>query len=328
MIKPKVLIASRISKEAEAYIGTYCDYERWEGPRQIPQEVLFEKLQDKEGAILTGIPVNEELLSHAPKLRVASNVSVGYNNFDIKAMKARGIIGTNTPGVLENTVADLVMGLMLATARRISELDHYVKAGRWKREDNKNLFGLDVYGTTLGIIGMGRIGEAIAKRAKFGFDMEVRYYNRTRKYEAEKHLGVVYSDFETLLKTSDFVVLIVPLTEDTYHMIGTKEFALMKESAFFINASRGQTVDEEALIRALENKELLGAGLDVFETEPVQPDNPLLRLPNVITVPHIGSSTEKTRRCMAMTAAKNLVAALQGDITDSCVPELRRKGSR
>lgn len=322
MSRPKVFIATKTSRAAQEYIEKFCDCEKWEGKGPIPREELFKKLEDKDGAILTGIPVNEELLHHAPNLRVVSNISVGYDNFDLKAMKDRKIIGTNTPGVLDNTVADLVLGLMLAASRRIVELDKYVKEGKWKKEDNRNLFGLDVYGATLGIIGMGRIGEAIAKRAKFGFDMEVLYYNRNRKYEAEKNLGVVYSDFEFLLKTSDFIVLIVPLTKETHHMIDVKELNMMKNSAIIINASRGQTINEQALIQALQSKKILGAGLDVYDIEPINLDNLLLKMPNVVTVPHIGSATEKTRLDMAMTAAKNLVTALMGEIPPGCVPEL------
>jgi len=321
--RPKVFIASKLPKEAETYIAKFCDYEKWEGKGTIPKEELFQKLYDKDGAILTGIPINQELLEHAPVLKVVSNVSVGYNNFDLDAMKVRKIIGTNTPGALDNTVADLVLGLMITSARRIAQLDRYVKEGKWKQEDNSNLFGLDVYGATLGIIGMGRIGEAIAKRAKYGFDMEVLYYNRNRKYEAEKNLGVKYSTFEALLKTSDFIVLIVPFTENTYHLIGNKEFNMMKNSALFINASRGQTVDEEALIWALQNKKIFGAGLDVYEKEPINLDNALLGMPNVVTLPHIGSATEKTRFDMAMAAAKNLVSALSGEKALGCVPELK-----
>lgn len=323
MNRPKVFLASKLPAEAEDYIARFCDCEKWEGKGTISKEELLQKLSDKEGVILSGITIDEELLEHAHNLKVVSNVSVGYNNFDIEAMKKRKIIGTNTPGVLDNTVADLVLGLMLTSARRIAELDKYVKAGKWQPEDNKNLFGMDVHGATLGIIGMGRIGEAIAKRAKFGFDMEVSYYNRNRKCETEEKLGVKYSNFESLLKTSDFIVLILPLTEETYHLIGLKEFNLMKRTAFFINASRGQTVDEEALIEALRSKKIMGAGLDVYEKEPVDYYNPLLKMPNVVTMPHIGSATEKTRADMAMLAAKNLVAGLLGEIPPGCVPELR-----
>jgi len=323
MSKPKVFIAKKISKEAEKYIGEFCDYEKWEKDIPISKDELFEKIHDKDGVILSGIKIDEEFLKHAPNLKVVSNISVGYNNFDLNAMKARGIIGTNTAGSLDDTVADLIFGLILATSRRIPELDKYVKDNNWKPSDEKNLFGQDVHHSTIGIIGMGRIGEAVAKRAKFGFDMEVLYYNRHRKLEAEKNLGVNYCDFQSLLKQSDFIVLMTPLTQETHHLMDYNEFNLMKKSAIFINASRGQTVNEEALIDALENKKIYGAGLDVYEMEPINGDNPLLKMSNVVTLPHIGSATKKTRLDMVMTAAHNLVKALTGEEPQNVVPELR-----
>lgn len=322
MIKPKVYIAQRIPRKAEEHIAKFCDYEKWDNEGVIPREVLLEKLYDKDGVVLSGISIDEELLQHAPKLKVVSNVSVGYNNFDISAMKFRKVIGTNTPGVLDDTVADLVFGLILSAARRISELDRYVKEGFWKVGDNENLFGLDVHHSSIGIIGMGRIGEAIAKRAKLGFDMKVYYYNRKRKSEVEERLGVEYSDLDTILRICDFVVLMVPLSKETYHLMDYEQFGLMKRTAIFINASRGQTVNEEALIKALQEGRIYGAGLDVYELEPVDPRNPLLKMPNVVTVPHIGSATEKTRSDMAMVAAVNVVKALYGEIPPNVVPEL------
>jgi gluconate 2-dehydrogenase len=323
MNKPKVLVSSKIPNQVEAYISTFCDYEIWDKEEPIPREELLEKIKDKVGLLGVGIGINEELLEQAPYLKVVSNISVGYNNFDLEAMKSRKVIGTNTAGALDETVADLIFGLMLASSRRICELDQYVKKGQWKKEDNVNLFGVDVHGATLGVIGMGRIGEAVAKRAKCGFDMKVQYYNRTRKYETEELLGVSYCSFEELLKTSDFIVLMLPLTEATYHIIDTKEFELMKKEAIFINASRGQTVNEEALIEALRTGEIRGAGLDVYEAEPILANNPLLEMPHVVTVPHIGSATASTRLNMAMTAAKNLQAALAGQMPPQCVPELK-----
>ncbi len=322
-MKPKVFIAKKIPQEVEAYIAASCDYEKWDKEELIPREIVLEKLYDKEGLILSGIAIDDELLERAPKLRVVSNISVGYNNFDIIAMKTRRVIGTNTPGALDDTVADLVFGLILSTARRVVELDKYVKDGQWKVGDDKKLFGLDVHHSSIGIIGMGRVGEAIAKRAKFGFDMEVFYYNRTRKYAAEENLGVKYCDLEALLKKCDFIVLMVPLTKDTYHLIDYKEFALMKRNAVFINASRGQTVNEQALIETLQDKKIFGAGLDVYEAEPINIENPLLKMSNVVTVPHIGSATEKTRSDMASMAAMNLVKALYGETPPNIVPELR-----
>jgi len=321
--KYKVFIPQKIPEAVEKYIGSFCDYEKWEGEGKITRSELLKRVHDKEGLLLTGVPIDDELLIHAPQLRVVSNISVGYNNFDLDAMKVRNIIGTNTPRVLDDTVADLILALILSTARRITELDRYVKDFKWKVEDNENLFGIDVHHTTMGIIGMGRIGEVVAKRAIFGFDMEVLYYNRNRKLEAERSLGVKYCEFESLLRQSDFVLLMTPLSNDTYHLMDFREFDLMKRDSVFINASRGQTVNEKALIDALENRKIRGAGLDVYEMEPVASDNPLLKMSNVVALPHIGSATEKTRFDMAMLAATNLVKALSGEIPPNIVPELK-----
>jgi len=321
-MKPKVYVAKPIPREAEAYIARHCEVRKWESPAPIPRSVLLGELADVDGLLTSGTRIDRELLDHAPRLKVVSNVSVGYNNFDIAAMKERGVVGTNTPHVLDETVADLVMGMMLAAARRIPELDRMGKEGRWRPGDDSHLFGTDVHHASLGIIGMGRIGEAIARRARFGFQMEVQYYNRSRKPEAEDKLGVRWAKLETLLAESDFVVVMVPLTGDTQHLIGRKELALMKPNAFLINASRGQTVDEQALIEALRNGTIRGAALDVYEKEPVDPDNPLLSMDNVVTLPHIGSATAKTRFDMAMLAARNLVAALTGGTAANVVKEL------
>ena len=272
-MKPKVFIAYPITKNVEDFIAEHCEIHKWKGNGRVPTDMLLEEIADVEGLYTSGSmtgPINEELLKLAPHLKVVSNVSVGYNNFDVAAMKQHNVIGTNTPNVLNETVADLAFGLLIATARRIPELDRFVKEGKWEpTTDYVDLYGKDVHGTTLGIIGMGRIGEAIAKRAKFGFDMDILYHNRNRNHEAEEKYDAEYCDLDSLLKKSDYVVLMTPLTNETFHLIGEKEFKLMKETAIFINVSRGQTVDEQALIRALENKEIYGAGLDVFEKEPV-----------------------------------------------------------
>jgi len=323
LIKPKVFIARHIPKYVEEYIGKYCDYEIFEGENVISYDELIDKIYDKEGLLLSGINIDKNLLDHGPKLKVVSNMSVGYNNFDLNAMKERKIIGTNTPGVLNDTVADLIFGLIIATARRISELDRYVKDGEWDELSKKDILGKDVHHSTLGIIGMGRIGENVAKRAKLGFDMDVLYYNRTRKHEVEESLGVQYSDFKNLLQKSDFILIMTSLTDETYHMIDEAEFELMKNDAIFINASRGSTVNENALIKALEKNKILGAGLDVYEKEPIDRNNSLLKLSNVVTLPHIGSATRKTRREMAMLAAQNMVKALYGEVPPNIVPELK-----
>lgn len=322
MYKPKVYIATKVPDKVEKYIAQFCDYEKWEGKKSISKTELLGKIADKEGLILSGVKVDKEMLDSAPKLKVVSNISVGYNNFDLEAMKSRNIIGTNTPDVLTETVADLIFGLILSSARRIVEMDKYVKEGEWKAGSDSELFGVDVHDATIGIIGMGRIGQAVAKRAKLGFNMDVLYYNRNRKLEVEESLGVKRSDFKSLLQKSDFIVLMTPLTNDTYHLIDYDEFDMMKKSAIFINASRGETVNEQALIESLQNKKILGAGLDVYKKEPIEKDNPLLKMSNVVTLPHLGSATEKTRFDMAMLAAQNLVNGVLGQIPPNVVPEL------
>ena len=302
-----------VPEHVKNYISEHCEIRQWDGEKPIPREVLLNEIKEVEGLYTTGGSIDDELLNHAPNLKVVSNVSVGHNNFDLEAMQKHHVIGTNTPYVLDETVADLAFALILASGRRITELDALVKAGEWgKSKDDNEFFGTDVHSSSLGIIGMGRIGKAIARRAKFGFNMDVLYYNRNRKPEVEAEIGAEYHDLESLLKKSDFVVLLTPLTPETVHLIGEQEFKLMKNSAFFINVSRGQTVDEQAMIQALQNKEIRGAGLDVFTKEPIEPENPLLTMSNVVTIPHIGSATLRTREDMAMRAAENLVAVVTG----------------
>ncbi|SDN10407.1 gluconate 2-dehydrogenase [Fictibacillus solisalsi] len=322
-MKPYVYLARPVPEEVENYIAEHCSYDKWEGLEPIPRSELLKKLGEAEGLMITGEKIDDELLDHAPNLKVVSNISVGYNNFDTDAMKRRNIIGTNTPDVLNETVADLALALMLSAARRVPELDKLVKEGKWEKKSDEPLFGVDVHGKTLGIIGMGRIGEAIGRRAKFGFNMEILYHNRHRKMETEKQLDASYVSQEELLQKSDFVLLMVPFTEETKHLMGREQFAQMKNSAIFINTSRGQTVDEVALTEALQNGEILAAGLDVFDQEPVSPDNPLLKLQNVVTLPHIGSATYQTRFEMAMLAAENLVAAVTGKEPSTVVGELK-----
>lgn len=316
-MKHKIYATYSLPEEVKRFLEAHCEVKQWSGEGRIPKDVLFRELNDVEGLYTAGGTmvgtIDQELLDHAPNLKVVSNVSVGYNNFDVEAMKKRDVIGTHTPHVLDETVADLAFGLLLSTARRIPELDRFVKEGNWKTTTKySDTYGKDVHGSTLGIIGMGRIGEAIAKRARFGFNMDLLYYNRNRKLKAEERYGAEYCDLASLLKRSDFVLLMTPLTPETNQLIGKEEFSLMKKSAMFINVSRGQTIDEQALVEALQNGEIAAAGLDVFEQEPIQPDHPLLKMPNVVTVPHIGSATAQTELAMAMRAAENLVTVLQG----------------
>ncbi|MDF2680167.1 MAG: D-glycerate dehydrogenase [Brevibacillus sp.] len=322
-MKPYVYIANTIPMEVEAYLAEHFDYRKWEGEEPIPRVRLLEEVARAEGLLTVGGNIDGELLDHAPRLKVVSNMSVGYNNMDCQALKARRVMGTNTPYVLDETVADLAFALILSAARRVPELDRHVKEGKWEKGSDSLFFGVDVHHKTLGIIGMGRIGEAIARRGKYGFGMDVLYYNRSRKPETEENLGVSYCSLEDLLRKSDFVVLMIPLTDQTTHFMGREQFAQMKETAIFINTSRGKTVDEEALVAALREGSIWGAGLDVFAEEPVSPDNPLLSMPRVVTLPHIGSATRQTRFDMAMRAAQNLVAAVHGKEPPDLIPELK-----
>lgn len=322
-MQPIVFVDRRLPEEAEAYLRQYCELKTWKPEEQRNREQLLTYLADAEGLLTSGSLINEQLIQAAPKLKVVSTMSVGYDHFDIEAMKRHNIAGTHTPYVLDNTVADLIFGLILSSARRITELDAYIRRGEWVGNEGRKLFGLDVHHQKLGIIGMGRIGEAVVKRAVHGFDMEVTYYNRSRKPELEEQYNIHYSPLDELLQTSDFIVLMTPLTEQTKHMIGKKQFNMMKKDAIFINASRGQTIVEADLVEALKNGTIRGAGLDVFEQEPIDPNHPLLKLNNVVLLPHIGSATEQTRNEMALRAVKNTVHFLLGNGTSHIVKELQ-----
>ncbi|CAM4438119.1 gluconate 2-dehydrogenase [Paenibacillus endophyticus] len=322
-MKPNVFIDRNVSSEVEAYLAQYCTVDKWEESSPIPREILLKKLENAEGLLTAGTQVDAELIENAPRLKAVSSISVGYNHFDLDAMRENGIIGTHTPHVLDDTVADLALALMLGTARRVAELDRYVKEGQWKAGIGNTWFGQDVHHAKLGIIGMGRIGEAVARRARFGFDMDVAYFNRSRKPEAEAQLGVRYLSLNDLLAESDFIVMLAPLTTETNKLIGQEQFKLMKPTAIFINVSRGQTIDEAALIEALQAGTITAAGLDVFEQEPIPENHPFLTMNNVLTLPHIGSATEATRANMAMLAARNLVHALTGQTPTNTVAELR-----
>ncbi|MRH42768.1 bifunctional glyoxylate/hydroxypyruvate reductase B [Aquibacillus halophilus] len=322
-MKPKVFISEPVPQEVEEYISKFCDYKIWKEKYPIPKEILYKETKDIDGLMTPKGVITEEFLENSPNLKIVSNIAVGYEAFDIKAMKERKVLGTHTPYVLDETVADLAFGLILMTARKLGELDQYVKSGKWHKSDNQKFLGQDVHHSTLGMIGMGRIGEKVARRATFGFNMNVLYHTRNRRPQLEESYGIKYSNIESLLENSDFVLLMLPLTDATYQLIGQEQFKLMKQSAFFINCSRGKIVDEKALIHALETKEISGAGLDVFEVEPVDKDNPLLKMQNVVTLPHIGSATEKTRFNMVMKAAENLVAGVTNQVPPDVVDELR-----
>ena len=280
---------------------------------------FIHELKDAHGIIGSGLKVDRTLLDEAPNLEIICNISVGYDNLDMEAVNARGIMATNTPDVLTDSTADTIFGLLLATARRITELDQYVKSGQWTGKIGEDLYGVDIHHKTLGIIGMGRIGKAIAERAHFGFKMKILYHNRSRKLNAEEQLQAEYVSLQKLLQQSDFVCLMAPLSPETVQLIGKQEFSLMKKTAIFVNGARGQMVDEDALVEALKKREICAAGLDVYEKEPVEPNNPLLYMKNVVTLPHIGSATLETRYKMAKLAAENLIKGLQGEIPPSLI---------
>ncbi|WP_024983088.1 2-hydroxyacid dehydrogenase [Brevibacillus borstelensis] len=312
MKKPIVFVTRQVANEAIAYVKEIATVDVWEEDRPCPREILLEKAERADGllAMLTD-RVDEELLSRAKRLKVVANMAVGYDNIDVTAAKKRGIQVTNTPDVLTEATADLTFALLMAAARRITEANRFLLAGQWTSWSPTLLAGQNVYNATLGIVGMGRIGEAVARRAK-GFGMSILYHNRHRKPEAEQAVGAQYRELDDLLKQSDYVVMLTPLALDTAKMIGEREFSLMKPTSVFVNVSRGGTVDEEALYKALAEKKIWAAGLDVFQKEPVPLDHPLLTLPNVVALPHIGSATYQTRMEMAKLAAVNIRAVLEG----------------
>ena len=311
-MKPKILVTREVFDETLGYVGQYCDVDANQGDAALAPGELAQRAADKDGLMccLTD-RVDDALLARCARLKVVANIAVGYNNIDLAACTARGIMATNTPGVLDDSTADLAWALMLAAARRLTEVEAYIRQGEWKGWRLKQWLGTDVHHATLGIVGMGRIGQVIAKRAT-GFEMQVIYHNRHRVDGAiERRLNATYASLDELLARADFVILQVPYTPETHHLIGAAQLKKMKRNAVLVNSTRGGVVDDAALIEALRNGTIRAAGLDVFENEPrLHPG--FLELKNVVLAPHIGSSTEGTRRAMAMTAAKNLVAALTG----------------
>jgi glyoxylate reductase len=313
-LKPKIYITRKLPDRIVTRLAEVCEIKMWEKEEEhVPREILEKEIQDVEGlyCLLTET-IDKSLLNMGTKLKIVSNMAVGYNNIDVAAATERGIMVTNTPGVLTETTADLTFALLMATSRRLVEASHYLHDGKWKTWSPMQLTGQDIYGATIGIFGLGRIGEALARRAK-GFDMKVYYHNRSRKVEVEEVLGIEYVDKEKLLRESDFICVLMPFTPETKNYIGAEELSLMKKSAVLVNTARGGIVDEGALYDALKNGDIWGAGLDVFEEEPVKTDHLLLSLPNLIALPHIGSASVNTRLRMALLAAENLLQGLQGE---------------
>jgi glyoxylate reductase len=312
MAKPKVLVARMTPGLEESELWKVCDVWAWKEDRIMPPDLLRQRAADAEGLLVTSFdPVDKALLDAAPRLRVVSNYAVGVDNIDLAACTARGIPAGNTPGVVTEATADMAFALMLALSRRIKEGDAFVKSRQWKTWSPTLMISNDVYGKTLGILGMGRIGQAIARRA-VGFQMKLLYHTRNRRPEAEQAYGCRHVSYAELLRESDIIVTIVPLTKETHHIVDDAAFAQMKDSAIVINVARGGVVDPKALYRALSSKRIRGAALDVTEPEPIPPDDPLLGCENLLLAPHVATGTWETRRMMTDLAVRNLLAGLNG----------------
>ncbi|MFZ2305769.1 MAG: D-glycerate dehydrogenase [Rhodoferax sp.] len=309
--RPRILVTRAIFPEVAQRLSEHFDVESNAADDDWSREELLRRLQDKDGALTFGLErIDADLLAQCPQIKICANMTVGYNNFDLPAMTAAGVLGTNAPDVLTETTADFGFALLMATARRVTESEHFLRAGKWTRWQYKMFSGAEVHGSTLGIIGMGRIGQAIARRAAFGFGMQVVYHNRSRLDAAlEAECRATYVSKQELLKTADHVMLVVPYSKESHHTIGAAELALMKPTATLINIARGGIVDDVALAAVLRDQRIAAAGLDVFEGEPkVHPD--LLACSNIVLTPHIASATVGTRRAMAMLAVDNLIGYL------------------
>ena len=311
--KPKILVSRAIFPDQLAELEKSFEVRSNQADQVFTPAELQKELSNVVGALVTGSErIDASALQNAKDLKIAANIAVGYNNFDVPAMSAAGVMATNTPDVLTDTTADFGFALLMSTARRISESEHWIRNGQWdKWSIVHNPLGMDLHHSTIGIIGMGRIGQGIAKRA-LGFGMKVIYHNRSRLSEAnEKACGATYVSKEELLRTADHVVLVLPYTAQNHHTIAAAEIALMKPTATLVNIARGGIVDDAALAQALQSGKIFAAGLDVFEGEPqVHPE--LLKCSNIVLAPHIASATEKTRRAMVDLAVENLRAALDG----------------
>jgi glyoxylate reductase len=311
MAKARVLATRPLFPAAQQILNASCEMEYWTQPERISKEELFRRVTDKEGLLcLLTERVNEELLRAAPKLRIAANVAVGFDNIDVPACTKRGVVATNTPGVLDETTADFAWTLLMAVARRLGEGEQLARSGNWKGWDLDQLVGTDVWGKTLGLVGFGRIGRAVARRAA-GFQMKVIYSDAVRApLDVEKELKVEHHDLNALLAESDFVSVHVPLLTETHGLFDAAKFFRMKPTAYFINTSRGAVVEEAALVHALESGKIAGAALDVYENEPFI--LPGLKRANVVLAPHLASASLETRTKMACMAAENVVALFKG----------------
>lgn len=312
-MRSQVYVSRVIPSLALERLRANCDYGIWEGELPVPRDILMQEAPRVDGLlVLLTDKVDAALIDAAPKLRVISNMAAGYDNIDVREATKRKIMVCNTPGVLTDTTADFAFALLLAAARRIGEGERNVRAGKWKTWGPMTLLGQDVHHSTLGIVGLGRIGDEVAKRAK-GFDMKVIYYDTARRPEIEKKLGVEYKELKNLLAESDFVTIHCPLLPETHHLIGEEQFKIMKKTAILVNTARGPIVDPKALYNALHDRQIAYAALDVTEPEPISPNDPLLTLENVIIVPHIASASVATRTKMAVMAVDNLLSGLRGE---------------
>lgn len=311
MAKPKVYSTHQLFEEARKILDAECEVQYWTDSERPPRDEVLRRVKDKEGLVcLLTEKVNEEFLRSAPKLRIASNVAVGYDNIDVDACTKRGIAVTNTPGVLDETTADFAWTLLMTVARRVAEGELLARSGNWKGWNLDQLCGADVWGKTLGLVGFGRIGRSVARRAS-GFQMKIIYTDAVRvSEEVEKSLNAEFRDMDSLLAESDFVSLHVPLLPETRGLFDAPKLSRMKPTAFLINTSRGPVVEEAALVAALESNKIAGAALDVFENEPFI--HPGLKRPNVVLTPHIASASIETRTKMALMAANNIVAVFKG----------------
>ncbi len=326
MTRPRILVARAIFPDVVDRLARHFDVEANPEDAIWSPEELARRLADKDGALTTGSQrIDAALVAACPRLRIVANMAVGYNNFDVDALTAAGVQATNTPDVLTETTADFGFALLMATARRVTESEIYLREGRWSKWSYDMFAGSDVHGSTLGILGMGRIGQGIARRGAHGFGMNVIYHNRSRlSPELEAGCKARYVSKEELLREADHLVLVLPYTPESHHAIGATELAQMKPTANLINIARGGIVDDAALAQALRERRIAAAGLDVFEGEPkVHPD--LLAVPNVVLTPHIASATVPTRRAMANLAADNLIAFFdgRGALTPVNTPRLR-----
>ncbi|MFB2974986.1 2-hydroxyacid dehydrogenase [Microseira sp. BLCC-F43] len=323
MSQPKVFITRRLPIELEQ-LQQIATVEVWTFRQPPPDDVLLEKVKAIDGLLcLLTDKIDRQLIAAGTSLKVISQMAVGYDNIDVAAATARGIPVGHTPGVLTDATADFTWALLMAAARRVVEADRFTRAGEWRTWEPDLLLGADMAGATLGIVGFGRIGQAVARRAK-GFEMRILYASRQRcDRQLEQSLGVEFADFEQLLQQSDFVTIHTPLSEETYHLVSERQFALMKPTAILINTARGGIVDPDALYRALSSRQIAGAAIDVTEPEPIPINSPLLSLDNLIIAPHIGSASYKTRSKMAEMAIANLIAGLQREVLPNCVnPEV------